>query len=247
MGQNTEWVYGLHAVNALLRHHPEAIVQLYFLEGRGDDRLQQLRQAALALDIPHQLSTRAELDKKVDGVHQGVAALCKAFRREKNEASLTTLLTGLDHPPLLLVLDGVTDPHNLGACLRTAEAAGVDAVIMPKDRSASITPVVRKVACGAAEVVPVVAVTNLARTLSELQARGVWVMGLAEEASQSLFAADLSGPLALVLGAEGAGLRRLTRERCDLLLAIPMAGEISSLNVSVSAGVCLFEAMRQRA
>lgn len=246
MSTGTEWVYGLHAVKALLRHHPESIIQLYFLDSREDERLQEVREAAQALRVPYQLCSRAELDKKVDGVHQGAAALCRPFRREKNEAFLAALLESLVHPPFLLVLDGVTDPHNLGACLRSAEAAGVDAVILPKDKSAPVTPVVRKVASGAAEIVPVVAVTNLARTLQDLKARGVWVMGLAGEAGESLFETDFGGPLALVLGSEGKGLRRLTREHCDLLLAIPMAGEVSSLNVSVSAGVCLFEAVRQR-
>jgi 23S rRNA (guanosine2251-2'-O)-methyltransferase len=145
------------------------------------------------------------------------------------------------------VLDGVTDPHNLGACLRSAEAAGVDAVIVPKDKSALMTPTVRKVACGAAEVVPFITVTNLARCLATLKQRGIWVQGAAGEATQSIYATDLKGPLAIVLGSEGSGMRRLTRELCDGLFSIPMAGEVSSLNVSVSAGVCLFEAVRQRA
>jgi 23S rRNA (guanosine2251-2'-O)-methyltransferase len=148
--------------------------------------------------------------------------------------------------PLLLVLDGVTDPHNLGACLRSADAAGVQAVIVPKDRSASLTPVVRKVACGAAETVPLVAVTNLARTLKQLQQRGLWVVGTAGEAQQYIYELDLKIPTVIVMGAEGAGMRRLTRENCDYLARLPMAGGVSSLNVSVAAGVCLFEAVRQR-
>jgi 23S rRNA (guanosine2251-2'-O)-methyltransferase len=152
----------------------------------------------------------------------------------------------LGHPPFLLVLDGVTDPHNLGACMRSAEAAGVDAVIVPKDKSALMTATVRKVACGAAESLPFIAVTNLARTLKTLQERGIWVFGATGEATRNLYETDLRGPLALVMGSEGTGMRRLTREHCDVLFAIPMAGEISSLNVSVSAGVCLFEAVRQR-
>jgi 23S rRNA (guanosine2251-2'-O)-methyltransferase len=159
---------------------------------------------------------------------------------------LDELLDRSEAPPLLLVLDGVTDPHNLGACLRTADAAGALAVIVPKDKSATLNATARKVACGAAEVVPLVAVTNLARTLEKLQKRGVWIVGTAGEASQELYSQDLSGPIALVMGAEGKGMRRLTREHCDYLVRLPMAGSVSSLNVSVATGVCLFEALRQR-
>ena len=243
-----EWVYGIHAVSALLRHNPEAIIQLCLQEGREDKRLNELFDTADALNLPHIRCTREELARMVDAdaVHQGVAAQCKPFRREKNEAFLGSLLNNLDHPPLLLVLDGVTDPHNLGACLRSAEAAGVDAVIVPRDKSVLINATVRKVSCGAAEVLPFIAVTNLARTLEEIKQQGIWIMGLAGEAGQSLYQADLKGPVALVMGSEGKGLRRLTREHCDHLLAIPMAGEVSSLNVSVSTGICLFEAVRQR-
>jgi 23S rRNA (guanosine2251-2'-O)-methyltransferase len=156
------------------------------------------------------------------------------------------MLDGLDHPPLLLILDGVTDPHNLGACLRTADAAGVDAVIAPKDNSAPLNATVRKVACGAAEVVPYIQVTNLARTMKDIQGRGIWITGTAGEAEQSVYQANLTGPVALVMGAEGKGMRRLTRENCDYLINLPMAGSVSSLNVSVATGVCLFEAVRQR-
>jgi len=145
-----------------------------------------------------------------------------------------------------VVLDGVTDPHNLGACLRTADAAGATAVIVPKDKSATLTPVVRKVACGAAEVIPLVAVTNLARTLEKLQQRGLWVVGTAGEAEQEIYQQDLTGPLVMIMGAEGKGMRRLTREHCDFLVKLPMSGSVSSLNVSVATGVCLFEAVRQR-
>jgi 23S rRNA (guanosine2251-2'-O)-methyltransferase len=157
------------------------------------------------------------------------------------------LLDRTEGPPLILVLDGVTDPHNLGACLRTADAAGALAVIVPKDKSATLTPTVRKVACGAAEVIPLVAVTNLARTLEKLQQRGLWVVGTAGEAEQELYQQDLTGPTILIMGAEGKGMRRLTREHCDYLVRLPMAGSVSSLNVSVATGVCLFEALRQRA
>jgi 23S rRNA (guanosine2251-2'-O)-methyltransferase len=159
---------------------------------------------------------------------------------------LDELLDRHEGPPLLLVLDGVTDPHNLGACLRTADAAGALAVIIPKDKAATLTPVVRKVACGAAEVIPLVAVTNLARSLEKLQQRGLWVVGTAGEAEKEIYQQDLTGPLILVMGAEGKGMRRLTRELCDHLVKLPMAGSVSSLNVSVATGVCLFEAVRQR-
>ena len=181
-----------------------------------------------------------------DVVHQGAAAAIRPLKG-LDEHALFASLDGLAEDPLLLVLDGVTDPHNLGACLRTADAAGVHVVIIPRDRSAARDGVVRKVAAGAAEFVPVASVTNLARTLDQLKERGIWVAGTDGGAPQSLYQADLKGPLALVLGAEGSGMRRLTRERCDFLARIPMAGSIESLNVSVAAGVALFEARRQRA
>jgi 23S rRNA (guanosine2251-2'-O)-methyltransferase len=241
-----DWVFGLHAVEAVLKHNADSIQQLLVLQGRSDQRLLPLIERATRLNISIREVDRAALDEQVGGVHQGVAALCPNLKLERSEGFLEQLLQGLPHPPFLLILDGVTDPHNLGACLRTAEAAGVDAVIVPKDKSALMTPSVRKVACGAAESVPFIAVTNLARTLKMLQDNRIWVMGAAGEAEKSLYSTDLKGPLALVLGSEGKGMRRLTREHCDTLFSIPMAGEVSSLNVSVSAGVCLFEAVRQR-
>jgi 23S rRNA (guanosine2251-2'-O)-methyltransferase len=212
------------------------------------------------LGIKVQVMPKAALEKKLLGegkgdskgagkrvpVHQGVAALCQWRDTVKDEAFLNKLLTNLDHPALILVLDEVTDPHNLGACLRTADAAGVDAVIVPKDNSATLNMTVRKVASGAAEKVNLVAVTNLARTLAGLQERGIWISGTAGEADHSVYQADFTGPVAIVMGSEGKGLRRLTREHCDYLISIPMAGVVSSLNVSVAAGVCLFEAVRQR-
>ena len=157
-----------------------------------------------------------------------------------------TILAGLEVPPFLLILDGVQDPHNLGACLRTADAAGVHAVIVPRDKACGLTSTVRKVACGAAETVPFVQVTNLTRTLKALQQAGIWIIGTDLDTTQSLYDSDLTGPLALVLGAEGKGLRRLTREACDSLVKLPMQGTVQSLNVSVSAGICLYEALRQR-
>ncbi len=241
-----DWVFGLHAVEAVLKHNADSVQQLLVLQGRSDQRLLPLIERATRLNISIREVDRATLDEQVGGVNQGVAALCPNLKLERSEGFLEQLLQGLSHPALLLVLDGVTDPHNLGACLRTAEAAGVDAVIVPKDKSALMTPTVRKVACGAAESVPFIAVTNLARTLKMLQDNRIWIMGAAGEAEQSIYATDLKGPLALVLGSEGKGMRRLTREHCDHVFSIPMAGEVSSLNVSVSAGVCLFEAVRQR-
>jgi 23S rRNA (guanosine2251-2'-O)-methyltransferase len=241
-----DWVYGLHAIDALLRHNHDSIQHLYVLQGRRDERIEAVLTRAQRLKIAVSELSRAELDQKAGGVHQGVLAECRPLNLERSEGFLKQLLDGLGHPPFLLVLDGVTDPHNLGACMRSAEAAGVDAVIVPKDKSALMTATVRKVACGAAESLPFIAVTNLARTLKTLQERGIWVFGAAGEATRNLYETDLRGPLALVMGSEGTGMRRLTREQCDVLFAIPMAGEISSLNVSVSAGVCLFEAVRQR-
>jgi len=243
---SNEWVFGIHAINALLKHRPEAILQIYLQSGRLDERISEITDHANSLGIPVEVMDKKELDKKANGSHQGAVAFCKEIKLEYNESYLEELLNKLERPPLLLVLDGVTDPHNLGACLRSAEAAGVDAVIVAKDKSALMNATVRKVASGAAEIIPFIVVTNLVRCLQQLQKRGIWVMGAAGEADKSVYSTDLKGALALVLGAEGSGLRRLTRETCDELLSIPMQGETSSLNVSVSAGVFLFEALRQR-
>lgn len=240
-----EVVYGLHAVQSLLKSAPQRVQTLYVLRGRENQRLQKLLQQAHAMDLAVRWSTRAELDALGDGNHQGVVALVSPGKLH-DEQHLWDLLQDLSVPPFLLVLDGVTDPHNLGACLRTADAAGVQAVIVPKDNAAGVNETVRKVACGAADTVPVIPVTNLARTLKKLQDAGVWLVGTAGEASLSLYDAPLTGALAIVMGAEGSGMRRLTREHCDHLVYIPMAGSVSSLNVSVAAGVCLFEAVRQR-
>jgi len=241
----TEWIHGLHAVLALLKTEPGRVVEVRLLRSRQDQKLKKIQSLAETHGINLTWATRDQLEQLSGGNHQGVAALCEGGEI-RDEHYLLDLLDNLDHPPLLLVLDGVTDPHNLGACLRSADAAGVDAVLAPKDNSVGITATVRKVACGAAETIPFVVVTNLARTLRELQNRGVWLVGTAGEADQSLYNADLKGPLALVMGAEEKGLRRLTRECCDSLVNLPMAGSVSSLNVSVAAGVCLFEAVRQR-
>jgi 23S rRNA (guanosine2251-2'-O)-methyltransferase len=242
--------YGIHAVRFLLKRTPERLRRLLLLARRDDRRLGELRELAERARVPVAMVEEAELAKLAGGGrHQGaVAVLMAEVERAASdpETRLEIALTAASGPPLLLVLDGVQDPHNLGACLRTADAAGVCAVIAPRDRAAELTPVARKVAAGAAETVPFIAVVNLARTLRELKGRGIWVIGSTDQAASSLYEADLAGPTALVLGSEGEGLRRLTRECCDQLVAIPMAGAIESLNVSVAAGVLLYEAVRQR-
>ncbi|WP_336367205.1 23S rRNA (guanosine(2251)-2'-O)-methyltransferase RlmB [Marinobacter sp. C2H3] len=240
-----EFVFGWHAVEAVLKRQPERLQEVWIQTGRQDKRVKSITEALDALGVRWQVVHRRELDERVAGVHQGVVAAV-VESREWSEDELLSMVASSDAPPLLLVLDGVTDPHNLGACLRTADAAGVQAVVVPKDKSASLTPVVRKVACGAAETVPFVRVTNLARCLRSLKEQGVWLIGTAGEADASVYQADFTGPVALVMGAEGKGMRRLTREHCDQLVNIPMHGHVDSLNVSVATGVCLFEAVRQR-
>lgn len=240
-----ERVYGVHAVEALLRHHPKRVKQLWLAESRNDPRVKTLMELAGQHRVQVGQKDRRELDEWAEGVHQGVVAEVSPSQ-VWGEAMLEELLDRCEGPPLLLVLDGVTDPHNLGACLRTADAAGALAVIVPKDKSATLNATVRKVACGAAEVIPLVAVTNLARSLEKLKQRGLWVVGTAGEAEQTVYQQDLSGPLIMVMGAEGKGMRRLTRDLCDYLVKLPMAGSVSSLNVSVATGICLFEALRQR-
>ena len=240
-----EFVFGWHAVEAVLKRESGRLQQVWIQTGRQDRRVQEITDALNELSVPWQLVHRRELDARVSGVHQGVVAQVSESR-EWDEADLLAALASSDRTPFLLILDGVTDPHNLGACLRTADAVGVQAVIVPKDKSAALTPTARKVASGAAETVPLVRVTNLARFLRTLQDQGVWLIGTAGEAQASLYQADFRGPVALVMGAEGKGMRRLTREHCDLLINIPMQGQVDSLNVSVATGVCLYEALRQR-
>jgi 23S rRNA (guanosine2251-2'-O)-methyltransferase len=239
-------VYGMHAVNAALERAPERVLELWVAQLRDDARARQLKDRADRAGVHVHPGTAESLGKLVgDVVHQGVVAAMRPLK-PWDEHDLIRCLSALTVDPLLLILDGVTDPHNLGACLRTADAAGVHAVVIPKDRAASVDGVARKVAAGAAEFVPVATVTNLARTLDVLKERGIWVVGTDGEAEKPLYAADLKRPLALVLGAEGSGMRRLTRDTCDFLVRIPMAGHVQSLNVSVAAGIALFEVLRQR-
>ncbi len=250
-----QYIYGIHAVDSLLRNNPKSVQRLWVQQGREDRRINSVLELAQNQGVPVAREPRKDLDNLVAGRHQGVIAetLDAPIHGEVGhsnlwqEADLLQFVDNLQEPCLLLVLDGVTDPHNLGACLRSADAAGVHAVVVPKDKSADLTPAVRKVACGAAEVVPFVRVTNLSRTMDALKERGVWLFGAAGEAENSIYNSDLTGSSAIVMGAEGTGLRRLTREHCDHLIKLPMAGSVSSLNVSVASGVCLFEAIRQRA
>lgn len=242
---SNELIYGIHSVNAVMQREPVRIIEVYVLKGRQDDRLLSVLNELQRLGLSIQEMGRKALDDKAQGAnHQGLIAKVKPAKA-LNEHDLDAILSQHEQP-LLLVLDGVTDPHNLGACLRNADAAGVAAVIVPKDRSAPMTATVSKVACGAAETVPLVRVTNLARTMRALQEQGVWFVGTAGEATHDLYHSKLTGPLAIVMGAEGDGMRRLTRDTCDDLIKIPMAGSVSSLNVSVATGICLFEAVRQR-
>jgi len=235
---------GFHAVLARLRAAPDTVQEIYLDESRQDGRARDLAQAAERANV-RLLRVPA---KRLEGFagaerHQGVVA---RVRTPSRITSLEEVLDAVSGPPMLLVLDGVTDPHNLGACLRVANAAGVHAVIAPRDRAAGLTPTVSRVASGAAESTPYVMVTNLARALDELKERNIWIVGADERAETQLHAADLPDAIAWVLGAEGEGMRRLTRERCDLLVRIPMRGTVESLNVSVAAGVCLFESVRRR-
>jgi len=240
-------IYGRHAVEAALRADPARVERLWLAEGRRERALDAIARMAAEAGVPVERVPRARLDRLAgDRHHQGVAARYRG-PEPRGEGFLDGLLTTLSEPPLLLALDGVEDPRNLGACLRTAEAAGAHAVLAPRDRAVGLTPAAVKAAAGAAERLPFVQVTNLARTLARLaRDYGLRVVGAAADAPASLYEADLRGPLVLVLGAEGRGLRRLTRERCEELVRIPMAGAAESLNVSVAAGILLYEAVRRR-
>lgn len=242
----SEFVYGLHAVNALLANKHRTTRRLYLCQDRMDAKIRVLLEKAEASGIPVEQVSAQNMNKRfADYVHQGVVAEATALP-DYSERDLESLLTAAKKPALILILDAVTDPHNLGACLRSADAVGVDFVIIPKDKSASITPVVSKVACGAAESVPLVRVTNLARVMEILKEQGVWIYGAAGEASASLYQIPCQDNIAVVLGAEGEGLRRLTRDRCDDLFSLPMMGTVESLNVSVATGVVLYEILRKR-
>ena len=241
---NTRLIFGFHAITSRLRQNPASVKEIFLDAGRRDQRARDLAKLAETQDVRLIPCDDARLAGMAgDARHQGVAAYIDASR---SYIDIEDVLDTLVEPALLLVLDGIQDPHNLGACLRVADAFGVHAVVAPKDRAVGLTATVHKVASGAVDAVPYISVTNLARTLRELKQRGVSILGAAADADSDLNSASLDGPIAWVLGAEGKGMRRLTRETCDRLVSIPMLGSVESLNVSVSAGICLFETRRQR-
>jgi 23S rRNA (guanosine2251-2'-O)-methyltransferase len=244
---STELLIGIHAVEAALTHDVGNLVELYIESGSHNPRVKELGERARELGVKPHARDRAALDRMTGGArHQGVVARYNA-PAALPESALAGLVEKAGRDALVLVLDGVTDPHNFGACLRSAEAAGVAVVVVPKDRAVGVTPTVRRASAGAADRVPIVSATNLARALKMLKDAGVWLVGLVGDTDRSIYAVDLAGPIALVLGSEGEGLRRLTRESCDFLARIPMRGDVESLNVSVATGITLFEALRQRA
>ncbi len=237
-------LFGFHAVGVRLKTAPQSVIEVYFEPTRRDARMRQFLEKAGQAGVRLIEADGQRLNKLAGSAgHQGVAARVQELPQIH---SLDDLLDAVSGPPLILVLDGVTDPHNLGACLRVADGAGVHAVIAPKDHAAGINATVAKVASGAAETVPYFMVTNLARTMGELKERSIWCIGASDDAPQTLYQADLRVPVALVLGAEGTGMRQLTRKTCDALVSIPMKGAVESLNVSVASGICLYEALRQR-
>jgi 23S rRNA (guanosine2251-2'-O)-methyltransferase len=248
-------LFGFHALGVRLKTAPKSIIEIYYEPARRDARMRQFLEKATEAGAKLVEADGLRLSKICGGHgHQGVAARVQELTQvhsldellENLEAANAALPAAQRIAPLILVLDGVTDPHNLGACLRVADGAGVHAVIAPKDHAAGINATVAKVASGAAETVPYFMVTNLARTLNELKERNIWIIGTSDQATQTLYQADLKGPVALVLGAEGDGMRQLTAKTCDQLISIPMLGAVESLNVSVASGVCLYEAVRQR-
>jgi 23S rRNA (guanosine2251-2'-O)-methyltransferase len=241
---SAEWIYGIHPVMAVLNARPHAVREIRVLSGRHDAQFQRLIELARSHSIAVHECERKQLDDMITANHQGIIASVQQIAWTEHD--LETIVKASGNNTLLLILDGVQDPHNLGACLRTANAAGVHAVIAPKDRSVGLTAAVRKVASGAAEATPFIQVSNLGRTLRWLKEQGVWIAGLSGEGEQGLYSLDLKGALAVVLGAEGTGLRHLTRELCDYQLRIPMDGTVESLNVSVATGICLYEVVRQR-
>jgi 23S rRNA (guanosine2251-2'-O)-methyltransferase len=240
----SKMIFGFHAVTARLRHEASSVEEIYIDATRHDRRMQELLRAAQAVNVRIIQADDQRLSNIVGTRrHQGVVAKAGELSLARN---LHELLDAIDGPPLLLVLDGITDPHNLGACLRVADGAGAHAVIAPKDRAVGLNATAAKVASGAAETVPYITVTNLARTLRELKEREILLIGTDDDAEKGLYDADFSGPAALIMGSEGEGMRRLTRETCDVLVSVPMFGSVESLNVSVASGVCLYEARRQR-
>ena len=246
----TELVFGYHATESLIRQRPGHIQTLMVQADRNDKRMQALNDLAQSQGVAITRCAKSDLDAVTSGRHQGVIARLQQGASHEaagqtSESDMMAMVVEAERP-LLLILDGVTDPHNLGACLRSADAAGVTAVVFPKDKSADVNDVARKVASGAAETVPWVRVTNLARTIEHLKQAGVWIIGASGEVPETLHDQDLTVSCALVLGSEGSGMRRLTRESCDFMVSLPMVGAVSSLNVSVAAGICLFEAVRQR-
>ena len=235
---------GFHAVTSRLRQRPETVTEIFVDAERNDARAKDLRELAKRLNVRVIAVDMKRLDGMSGGVrHQGVVAQAEPLNMPQ---FIEDVLEGIEEPPLILILDGVQDPHNLGACLRVADGAGAHAVIAPKDRSVGLTTAAIKVASGAAESVPYIVVTNLARTMRDLKDKNIWLVGADDSAPESLYKAKLDGALGMVLGAEGEGLRRLTKESCDLLVSIPMFGSIASLNVSVASGICLYEARRRR-
>ena len=240
------FIYGIHAVLEFIKHHHEQVKMAYIQDVHSNQRLQDIIVLAKKYNISISMMTKDKLQKLAGNVnHQGV--VMDVLAAESNiKHDLFELLDELTEPPFLLILDGIQDPHNLGACLRSADAASVHAVIVPKDRSANITSVVRKVSSGAAERIPFIQVTNLARTMKSLQERGIWIIGADERAEDIFCKIDMKGPIAIAMGAEGTGLRQLTKKNCDYLIRIPMMGSVSSLNVSVATGIILFDAVRQR-
>jgi 23S rRNA (guanosine2251-2'-O)-methyltransferase len=240
----SKMIFGFHAVTARLRHEASSVEEIYVDAGRQDRRMQDLLHTAKAANVRIIQADDTRLSNIVGTRrHQGVVAKAGELSLARN---LDELLDAIVGPPLILILDGITDPHNLGACLRVADGAGAHAVIAPKDRAVGLNATAAKVASGAAETVPYITVTNLARTMRELKERDIWLIGTDDEAEKGLYEADFSGPAALVMGSEGEGMRRLTRETCDVLVSLPMFGSVESLNVSVASGVCLYEARRQR-
>ena len=236
--------FGFHAVTSRLRHEASSVEEIYVDASRVDGRMKELLSAAKAANV-RVIPVDDQRLSNIVGTrrHQGVVAKAGELSLARN---LDELLDAIDGPPLLLILDGITDPHNLGACLRVADGVGAHAVIAPKDRAVGLNATAAKVASGAAETVPYITVTNLARTLRELKERNILLIGTTEDGEKSLYEADFSGPAALIMGSEGEGMRRLTRETCDVLVNVPMFGSVESLNVSVASGVCLYEARRQR-